>query len=354
MSNINQFGGMPAPRPSEVKLAQWLQNILYTPPRAPTEGPKPRKAWSDSRLESQLEMVMGSDYHLRFYQQLPDFIEALLKNEPGVTLRYASLLYHLAGCEECHQGYLELYDALSFALAPQETQIILTREPGTNTPPRMVGHLCRVLISQAEAVLKQARREHRDEVEAARSLLQLALRFSSRIQQSAIRRQATQDLVRVATLFSGPTAPASEDADTGVYKYTPMLATPGGVRGRKTVRHTELLGRPRDQVPSLISLQSRGLEGSIEQQGEMLELRLQGLGPELRGKHLLVTIPLGSLLEPVSWQGGNPLAIRSEEPVDAQGSLIMTLGTTSLRLSDPEEHNLLETLFLLLEVRQAE
>jgi hypothetical protein len=38
-------------------------------------------------------------------------------------------------------------------------------------------------------------------------------------------------------------------------------------------------------------------------------------------------------------------------PVDAAGTLITPLGETDMLLSNPEEHNLLETLFLLLEVR---
>lgn len=335
---------------SESRLAQWLLQLLREPKSeagisaaASRHGVRP-----GHRSEALLELQVESSYHLRFYQQLPDFALAQLRGEEEATLRYATLLYHLVGCAECHQAYLEIYDALGAALHETDTYAMYSlggnRGVGV-TPQRMLGHLCRTLISQAEAILKQARRSHQDDDEAARALLQLALRMSARIGQSTIRQSATQDLVRVATLVQGPAVPPGEDAQ--VYQYTPTLAGVGA-RG-KTVRRADVLSRPLDQP--VIHLQSKGLHGSITQRERTLELHLQHLDPQTYGQRLLITVPLGSLIEPVRWRGGNPLAIRSEQPVDAHGSLVMTLGETDLNLSDPEEHNLLETLFLLLEVR---
>ena len=69
---------------------------------------------------------------------------------------------------------------------------------------------------------------------------------------------------------------------------------------------------------------------------------------------MTTSIVLGSLIEPIHWLGGNPRAIRSAAPVDTSGTLIMPLGETELRLGVPEERNLLETTFMLLEVRVAD
>jgi hypothetical protein len=60
---------------------------------------------------------------------------------------------------------------------------------------------------------------------------------------------------------------------------------------------------------------------------------------------------LGSLLEPVRWRGGNPRAIRSTGPVLPDGTLVTPLGLTDLLLQNTEERNLLEAMFLLIEVR---
>jgi hypothetical protein len=114
-----------------------------------------------------------------------------------------------------------------------------------------------------------------------------------------------------------------------------------------------MLSRPANQEQPVINLQSRGLEGSIVQRGQMLELHLHDLDKELRGQYVTISVPLGSLIEPVRWLGGNPRAIRSAAPVDASGALVIPLGETELQLSDLEDHNLLEVMFLLLEVRAA-
>jgi len=103
----------------------------------------------------------------------------------------------------------------------------------------------------------------------------------------------------------------------------------------------------------VIYLQSNRLDGSITQNEDMLELHLEDLEESLRGHYITIDVPLGSLLEPVRWVGGNPRAIRSMAPVDEQGSLSTPLGQTELRLSNPDQRNLLEVTFMLLQVRIA-
>ena len=92
----------------------------------------------------------------------------------------------------------------------------------------------------------------------------------------------------------------------------------------------------------------------ITQAGNMLELHLRDLELKLRGHYVSISVPLGSLLEPVRWLGGNPRAIRSTVPVDEHGTLRTPLGETELRLSNTEERNLLEAMFLKLDVRLAD
>jgi hypothetical protein len=347
MNDHRHFGGSPDPGNKYAKLASWLQGVLQEPP------PLKEQAAPETEHENQLELLLDSHYHLRFYQQLPDFIMALLTNDPTATTRYAPLLYHLASCSECRHGYLDLYDAMSAAIHPQEPRPLLGQGTRTlaATPQRMLGHLCQTLISQAEAVRLQARRDHNDDDAAARLLLQQAISISARITQSGIRRSALRDLVRVATL--GVVSETTEEGDTAVYAYTPAFSGAGGARGRRTVRRAESPTRPAEQEQPVIHLQAHALEGSISQRGEMLELHLQELGPEVRGRYVTISVPLGSLIEPVRWIGGDPRAIRSAVPVDANGQLITPLGETALLLSNPEERNLLEAMFMLLEVRPA-
>jgi hypothetical protein len=281
---------------------------------------------------------------------------ALLNNDPHATFHYAPLLYHLAGCEECHRSYLDLYDSMRAAVQPREPRPLLgqgTRTLGA-TPTRMLGHLSQVLISQAEVVLRQARHDHTDADVLARSLLQLALRISTHITQSVLRREALQDLVRVATLFDASVPPLEQDPD--VHTYTATLIGAGGMRGKKVVRRADISVHSLDQSQEMpvIQLQSRSLNGSIIQQEHMLELHLQGLDASLRGHYVTVSVPLGSLIEPVRWLGGNPRTIRSIVPVDSTGLLVMPLGETELSLVNAEEYHLLEAMFLLLEVRVAD
>ncbi len=325
-------------------LAQWLQEVLQS---------SEQEEFSSSKENgnSQLELVVEKDYHLTFYQQIPDFVMALLTNDPLATVHYASLLFHMAGCSPCHTTYLDLYSSMRAAVSPQTLRPSLGQ--GTRTlaavPHPILGRLCRSLISQAEALLLQAHRDHEDRTAAARSLLQLAIRISAPISQGPIRSQALQDLVRVATLVEGEGV--AEEDDPNVTKYTPVLAGSSGVRRGKTMRRAGSSPQSAEQANTVIQLQSQSLEGSIVQNGQMLELHLHDLAASLRGNFVTISVLLGSLLEPVRWLGGNPRAIRSSVPVNEQGTLIMPVGSTELELSNPEERNLLEVMFMRLEVR---
>jgi hypothetical protein len=328
-----------------MKLAQWLGQVLQAPEQDEV---------ASSRVEdgdTQLELVLKSNYHLSFYQQIPDFIMALLNNDSLATVHYSALLFHLVGCRACHDAYIDLYSAMRAAVNPLGVRPSLGQ--GTRSlsaiPHRMLGHLCRSLISQAEALLILSHRDHEDRDAAARSLLQLALHVSAPISQSAIRRQALQDLVRVATLFDN--VRVAEDDDPNVKKYTPVMASTSGVRRRKTLRRIGANPLSNNQENAVIQLQSQSLEGSIVQNGQMLELHLHDLAASLRGHFVTISVLLGSLLEPVRWLGGNPGSIRSVMPVNEQGTLVMPVGSTDLELSNPEERNLLEAMFMLLEVR---
>ncbi len=322
-----------------VQLARWLQQVLAATPVSD----------ADSSLPEDTHTI----YHPHFYQQLPDFVWALLTQQPQATLHYAPLLAHLIGCSTCHAAYLDLYAALRAALQSDEGDVVVDQRTGTleDTPPRLVVHLSQLLIQQAEAILRQARREHTDNSALARSLLQQAIHISTRVTQHSLRSRALQDLVRVATLFED--AGDSLPQGPALHSYSPLLT--GGTQQARTVRRAETTLRSAGTSAgrSAIHLQSNMLEGSITQHGDTLELQLYGLDKALRGQYLTISVPLGSLLEPIRWQGGNPRAIRSVVPVDEQGMLSTPLGETALRLSSPEERNLLEATFMLLQVRTA-
>ncbi len=355
MSNHRLSEGASDPHNENAKLASWLQQVVKVLPKTSSTPGIQTNAANDRSTE--VELLLDSDYHGAFYQQLPDFVMALLNNAPQVMLRYAPLLYHLAGCRECHESYLDLYDAMRAAVQPREPRPLLGQGTRTlnATPQRMLAHLCRSLISQAEAVLLQARHNGTDGSPAARSLLQLALRISTHIGQSNVRRSALQDLIRVATSFEGPTIPPSENPT--VYSYRPTLTSAGGKHGFGKVTRgvAETPARPPHlpQGQPVIYLQSKILEGSIIQRNRTLELHLQDLEQSLRGQFIEVSVPLGALIEPVRWRGGNPRAIRSELPVDASGSITMLLGETELHFTDVEDYRLLEAMFLLVEVRRS-
>src|SRR5712691_10698597 len=84
-------------------LAQWLQDLL---------APQP------SQVSSPEDEPM--DYHPHFYQQLPNFVMALLNKDPQARLHYAPLLYHLVACPSCHAAYRDLYLALQAATRPDQ------------------------------------------------------------------------------------------------------------------------------------------------------------------------------------------------------------------------------------------
>jgi hypothetical protein len=342
MKNRKTFEGTPDPQEKYYPLAQWLQQVLAVSP-----------------LQSQLEPTSvsdetqnGSTYHRRFYKQLPDFVMALLNNDQQATLHYAPLLFHLIGCPSCHTTYLEFYDAMRAAMQEGEVPRQTTTSLSTlaTTPERMVVHLCQSLISEAEAVLRQARREHTNGDALARTLLQQAIRISAHLTQGQMRQRARRELVRVATLFEDFSA--SQEQPPALHSYSPMPVTGNGVHRGSVVRGADTALRPAEQAT--IPLHSAQLEGAITQHEDTLELHLRDLDVKLRGHYVIISVPLGSLLEPVRWLGGNPRVIRSVVPVDEHGMLRTPLGQTELRLSNLEERNLLEAMFLKLDVRLAD
>lgn len=344
MNDAARFDGISQPDDNNAQLAQWLLEVFV--PVSQGQGSDENEISDEGQ---QLSLLWEDDYHLNFYQQLPSFIMALLNNDPLATVSYAPLLYHLMGCSACHASYLDLYDSLRAAIYPHGARPLLGQGTRTlsATPHRMLSHLCQTLISQSKAVLRQARHDHSDQDEAARSLLRMALRISAHIAQSSLRREALKDLVHVATLFDGPGTPVQEDPRTNAY--SPVLT---GVGNRsRVVRRADTLAYSNGAEYNSIELQSRALTGRIVQNGQVLELQLKDLQKELRGSYVTISVLLGSLLEPVRWRGGNPWAIRSTGPVQMDGTLVTPLGETDFLLQNPEERNLLEALFLLVEVR---
>jgi hypothetical protein len=208
-------------------------------------------------------------------------------------------------------------------------------------------YMCQLLINQAAEVLREARHDHSDNDAWARSLLQQAIYFSSHLMQSSQRQRALQDLVEVATFFDDTTIPAANS-------YLPVLSAGSGSRQGKIRRRAETLGRPNEEAAIYLQSGLSKQEGTITQNQDILELHLESLDQELRGQFLLISIPFGSLLEPVRWIGGNPRAIRSKVPVGEDGTLTTPLGTTGLQLSNPEDHNLLEAMFTKLDIRPAD
>ena len=337
---INQNEAAQEQDATATRLAQWLQNVLQSDDMHDSAKEK-------TADEPQLELQLHSDYHLSFYQQLPDFSMALLQDESRAVVHYAPLLFHFASCSECRTTYLELYDALRAAIQPSAMRPVLGQGTRTlsATPHRMLAHLCRTLINQAEAIYYQSRHDHSDERVQARSLLQIALHVSAHIMQSTMRRDALHDLVRVATLFddtssSQPSAPAT-------YRYSPVTIAGSGVRRGRTLKQDQ----PQQQDAETIHLRSQSLPGTISQRDNLLELSLHDLDAPLRGQRVSVSVLLGTLIEPVRWLGGNPYDVRSAQVVDAQGAVLVSLGYTDLSLKKSEDRNLLEAIFSLLEIK---
>src|SRR5437868_10081476 len=209
MNNYKQFDSSSEHRSEHVKLARWLRYMLSTSPSSTedaTSGP-----------------LLNTDYHPRFYQQLPDFIMALLQDDPLATVHYAPLLYHLAGCTTCHSAYLELYEAMRYAIKNGDAQPVVNQgtRPLATIPVGTLVSLCQLLINQAEAVLRQGRHDDTDSDALARSLLQLAMRVSTQIMQSSMRSRALKDLVRVATIFDGPHTSVEQEPATR--SYSPLI-----------------------------------------------------------------------------------------------------------------------------------
>src|SRR5262249_54348257 len=145
MNDSTLFGGASKKDDNTAQLAQWLLQVL-----APLSQGQESNSNGPSEEGQQLSLVWINDYHLHFYQQLPDFIMALLNNDPQATVRYAPLMYHLIGCTACHTSYLDLYDSLRAAVYPRGARPLLGQGTRTlaATPYRMLSHLCQVLISQ--------------------------------------------------------------------------------------------------------------------------------------------------------------------------------------------------------------
>ena len=341
-----QFVGTPDPQGQYTPLAQWLYGLLaHGPKEAPTEQVAVGEDVS----------LPGKDYHAGFYPQLPNFVMALLRQTPGVTTRYAPLFFHLLGCPICHRAYLETYDALRIALAddarPTTTALRLSASASlATTSPKLLVFLCQLLLGQARAILQQAHRDHTDEDAWARELLQQAMQISRYLMQGTLRQRALRDLVEVASLaqrseIDGPSAQAT-------LSYSALVGAGSSTRGRGVLRRADMMSRSNEQAS--IDLRSDSLEGNVTQEGELLILRLGDLDATLRGKFLLISVPLGTLLEPVRWLGGNPYAIRSAGPVGADGTLVTPLGSTEFSLSKPEDRNLIETLFKKLDISPLE
>ncbi len=345
MNKRNHNEDLPDPRNKYLPLAQWLQQVLAITPRQP----EPELVSITDNGER-----FGEDYHIGFYQQLPDFVLALLNDDMQATIRFAPLWFHLIGCPTCHAAYLEVYDAMRAAVGSDETDrpIIPRAHSMAITSTRMLVYLCRLLINQAKVVLRQAHHDHTDNDEWARSLLQQAIYISSHLMQSTLRQRALRDLVEVATLFESTTTPAEQEPAT--YSYTPVLSTGSGTRHSTTRRRIEAIGRAVRQPAIYLQAEISGVEGMITQNEDVLELHLEDLPQELHGQLLTVSVLLGSILEPVRWFGGNPRAIRSQLPVGDDGKLTIPLGKTELRLSNPEDHNVLEATFKKLDVRPSD
>lgn len=335
----DHFVGTSGPQRQNEPLAQWLYTLLAGKSQETING----------------QIPIGEDvsfpragYHAAFYPQLPGFALALLQGEADVTTRYAPLFFHLLGCPVCHRAYLETYDALRVALADEAKPVATTAHLSAASPKLLV-FLCQQLIGQARVILRQGRGEPEDADSWARALLQQAMGVSRYIMQGTLRQRALRDLVEVASLARPTTGEAP--ASPAVLSYSALVGPGGGSRGRR-MRRAEMLSRPDEQVS--IALRANALEGTVTQEGEMLVLRLVDLDASLRGKALLISVPLGTLLEPVRWLGGNPYAIRSTTPVGSDGVLVMPLGRTELLMSNPEDRNLLETLFKKLDIRSIE
>ena len=76
-------------RDEYLPLAQWLQQLLATKPELASV--------IDDRSQ------FGDAYHLEFYRQLPDFVQALLNNPTQEDIiRFGPFVFHLIECPTFH------------------------------------------------------------------------------------------------------------------------------------------------------------------------------------------------------------------------------------------------------------
>ena len=217
-------------RDEYLPLAQWLQQILAT------------KAEPTTITDN--EDQFGDTYHIEFYRQLPDFVQALLNNATQEDIiHFGPLVFHLIGCPTCHAAYLEIYDSMraTIGIDQAHTSTSQLSQSLATTSTHVLVNTCQLLINQAAEVLRQARYEHSNNDAWVRSLLQQAIYLSSHLMQSTQRQRALQNLVEVATFFDDTTTPAADS-------YLPVLSTGSGTRQSKIRRRADTLGRPKGKI----------------------------------------------------------------------------------------------------------
>ena len=95
-------------------LAQWLQQILATTPQHPK---------AELATITDIGGKFEDTYHLEFYRQVPDFVQALLNNATQKdVIRFGPLVFHLIECPTCHAAYLEIYGAMRATIGIDEAR----------------------------------------------------------------------------------------------------------------------------------------------------------------------------------------------------------------------------------------
>ena len=64
MNNDMHSGDQHTSHEESLRLAQWLRQIMHVTPSS-------QAPLAQTRDETHLDLLLKSDYHLRFYQQLP-------------------------------------------------------------------------------------------------------------------------------------------------------------------------------------------------------------------------------------------------------------------------------------------
>src|SRR5690348_3125273 len=114
-------------RDEYLPLAQWLQLILADTADDLEAG--------RTTVPDPTDQFIDAD-HMKFYRQIPDFAQALLKDPTREdVIRFGPLVFHLIACPDCHAAYREIYDAMSAALGMKDEQTITSQlpQPATNT-----------------------------------------------------------------------------------------------------------------------------------------------------------------------------------------------------------------------------